>query len=211
MLTEPTVEQIRAEARAHYLAGRFGEAIQRQLEAVNARVTASESNLLELKELSLYVSGSGDTAGALQILHHVISTGVDDVEVLHNAGVIHSRRGEFAQALQVLEQGHALQPDLLVWTRLNTVTGAGRYDSAQTWAQALVALDEAACAAASPVSPTKTKPKPFDPSALENIAFSLWGDNRRYLDGAVRNARLAPDMYPGWRCRFTTTRYRRMC
>ena len=111
MWTEPTVEQIRAEARAHYLAGRFGEAIQRQLEAVNARVTASESNLLELKELSLYVSGSGDTAGALQILHHVISTGVDDVEVLHNAGVIHSRRGEFAQALKVLEQGHALQPD----------------------------------------------------------------------------------------------------
>ena len=110
-MTEPIVEKIRAEARAHYLAGRFGEAIQRQLEAVNARITASESNLLELKEVSLYVSGSGDTAGALQSLHHVMSTGVEDVELLHNAGVIHSRRGEFAQALQVLELGHAFQPD----------------------------------------------------------------------------------------------------
>ena len=207
MLTEPTVEQIRAEARAHYLAGRFGEAIQRQLEAVNARVTASESNLLELKELSLYVSGSGDTAGALQILHHVISTGVEDVEVLHNAGVIHSRRGEFAQALKVLEQGHALQPDFAgLDAALNTAyTGAGRYDSARKHGRrALVALDEAACAAARRFPLPKTKPKPFDPSRPSKnvIAFSLWGDNRRYLDGAVRNARLAPDMYPGWRCRF---------
>jgi hypothetical protein len=29
------------------------------------------------------------------------------------------------------------------------------------------------------------------------IAFSLWGENPKYLVGAVRNAELAPLLYPG--------------
>ena len=83
------------------------------------------------------MSGSGDIAGALQILHHVISTGVDDVEVLHNAGVIHSRRGEFAQALKALEQDMHFNPILLVWTQLliRPTRGLAATTRAQTWAQ----------------------------------------------------------------------------
>lgn len=34
------------------------------------------------------------------------------------------------------------------------------------------------------------------------ISFSLWGDQPRYLAGALRNAELAPHWYPGWRCRY---------
>jgi hypothetical protein len=34
------------------------------------------------------------------------------------------------------------------------------------------------------------------------ISFSLWGDNPKYTIGAVRNAELAKDIYPGWTCRF---------
>jgi hypothetical protein len=34
------------------------------------------------------------------------------------------------------------------------------------------------------------------------IAFSLWGSAPRYLVGAVRNAELAREHYPGWTCRF---------
>jgi len=34
------------------------------------------------------------------------------------------------------------------------------------------------------------------------IAFSLWGDHPLYLAGAVENARLAPEVYPGWTARF---------
>jgi tetratricopeptide (TPR) repeat protein len=33
------------------------------------------------------------------------------------------------------------------------------------------------------------------------IAFSLWGKNPRYLRGAIRNALLIGDIYPGWRMR----------
>jgi len=34
------------------------------------------------------------------------------------------------------------------------------------------------------------------------ITFSLWGNNRKYTEGAVKNAILAPEIYPDWKCRF---------
>lgn len=34
------------------------------------------------------------------------------------------------------------------------------------------------------------------------ISFSLWGDNPKYILGAIKNADLALDIYPDWICRF---------
>ena len=34
------------------------------------------------------------------------------------------------------------------------------------------------------------------------IAFSLWGSTPKYTIGAIRNAELAKEIYPGWTCRF---------
>ena len=34
------------------------------------------------------------------------------------------------------------------------------------------------------------------------ISFSLWGNNKNYTIGAIRNAERAPQIYPGWICRF---------
>ena len=34
------------------------------------------------------------------------------------------------------------------------------------------------------------------------ISFSLWGNNPKYNVGAVRNAELAMEIYPGWTCMF---------
>ena len=36
------------------------------------------------------------------------------------------------------------------------------------------------------------------------ISFSLWGSNPKYTIGAIRNAELAQEIYPGWTCRFYT-------
>ncbi len=32
------------------------------------------------------------------------------------------------------------------------------------------------------------------------ISFSLWGNNPKYTIGAIENAKLARDVYPGWLC-----------
>jgi len=34
------------------------------------------------------------------------------------------------------------------------------------------------------------------------ISFALWGSNPKYGDGALANAELAREIYPGWTCRF---------
>tara|TARA_R110000822_G_scaffold99126_4_gene223768 strand:+ start:2223 stop:2906 length:684 start_codon:yes stop_codon:yes gene_type:complete len=34
------------------------------------------------------------------------------------------------------------------------------------------------------------------------ISFSLWGNNPKYTIGAIKNAKLALDIYKGWTCRF---------
>ncbi len=34
------------------------------------------------------------------------------------------------------------------------------------------------------------------------ICFSLWGSDERYTHGAIHNAELAKEVYPGWVCRF---------
>ena len=37
---------------------------------------------------------------------------------------------------------------------------------------------------------------------MKIISFSLWGQNPKYLTGAIRNAVLAKQIYPDWVCRF---------
>ncbi len=37
---------------------------------------------------------------------------------------------------------------------------------------------------------------------IQVIAYSLWGDNPVYLEGAIKNAQLAAKFYPHWICRF---------
>tara|TARA_R110000824_G_scaffold47584_3_gene135333 strand:- start:231 stop:911 length:681 start_codon:yes stop_codon:yes gene_type:complete len=37
---------------------------------------------------------------------------------------------------------------------------------------------------------------------MKLITFCLWGDDPKYSVGALRNAELAPTIYPGWECRF---------
>ena len=34
------------------------------------------------------------------------------------------------------------------------------------------------------------------------ISFSLWGDNVKYLQGALENIRIAKELFPSWTCRF---------
>ena len=46
---------------------------------------------------------------------------------------------------------------------------------------------------------------PVSSSAAGNlrvISMSLYGSDRRYIVGAVRNAQLAPIVFPGWQIRF---------
>lgn len=47
-----------------------------------------------------------------------------------------------------------------------------------------------------------TDPSLHAASRKRVVAFSLWGANPKYTTGALKNADLAPQIYPGWICRF---------
>ncbi len=55
-----------------------------------------------------------------------------------------------------------------------------------------------------PAPPLTPVIRPFDPEARARnvIAFSLWGNDRRYLEGAQHNAIVARYLYPSWTVRF---------
>jgi hypothetical protein len=38
------------------------------------------------------------------------------------------------------------------------------------------------------------------------ISYSLWGNLKAYCCGAIQNAKLARDLFPGWTCRFYTAK-----
>ncbi len=49
----------------------------------------------------------------------------------------------------------------------------------------------------------KTTPAFVEDSPSRNIiAYSLWGFQEKYLHGAIKNAQIAPYIFPDWRCRF---------
>ena len=49
----------------------------------------------------------------------------------------------------------------------------------------------------------RTDPEPSAPDPLKKvISFSLWGSDPKYTLGAIANADLAREVYPGWVCRF---------
>jgi hypothetical protein len=37
---------------------------------------------------------------------------------------------------------------------------------------------------------------------MKIISFSIWGNDNKYLKGAIENSKIAKDIYPDWTCRF---------
>lgn len=79
----------------------------------------------------------------------------------------------------------------------------GRWDEARVHGNAGLQLQDAMTAVPDP-GPLKIKVPGFDPAARERnvIAFSLYGDKRKYVGGAIENLRAARVIYPEWTCCF---------
>ncbi len=114
---------------------------------------------------------------------------------------------DFKRSLPLFEALSVDQPDdigLLDGLKV-ACWGLGRPDEAKAHgARALTLRDERSLAQAAPAAlafvPREAKVAPGPKKRV--IAFSLWGREPRYLAGAMINARLAPSVMPGWRCRF---------
>ena len=131
----------------------------------------------------------------------------DSSDFLNNAAVGFLRAGQPARAEPYLQRALERDPasPMLHDAAARLFLDTGQLEqSVHHGARALVLKDdEAAQVDISAYGLSGVPVPPFDPARPECnvIAFSLWGDNERYLQGAIQNAELARHIYPGWVCR----------
>lgn len=197
--------KLRDAALQHYKAGRFAEAVKLQVQAVNNIGGLKPESLDDQKRLAAYLFAAGDHRSTAAVMGQVVKLQPDDAESLTNYGVALSRTGQFAEAAKALERAVELAPEAL--NTRDALAAAcyrlKRFDEARKHGDRSLELKDAG-AVGQKAFPIPGKLPAFsgkDPGR-NIIAFSLWGDGRKYTDGAVANAELAPTIYPGWTCRF---------
>lgn len=125
-------------------------------------------------------------------------------------GVFLKNEGRFNEAVTILKKALTLKDD--IDTRNTLVVSlfrAGQEDEAAREGHVNLQAKDRAAVARFPGTPAASvtlsdRNPPFDPRGRRRniISFCLWGDNPVYVTGAIVNARLAPNIYYGWTCRF---------
>ncbi len=156
--------------------------------------------------LTGFLVESGDAEAAVAVLEQGVGADPDNLLLNLNLGVLLRSVDRSADAVGPLEKVMAVEPDNV--TALDAVTHAykraGRLaDAVAAGRRVLAAKDRIACQGPPAIplpDPTGAQVQPAE-RRLNVIAFSLWGTDRRYVEGALANAVLAQQLYPGWQVR----------
>lgn len=192
-----------AQAAQLWEQGQRQDAIDTILKVINR---SSGSKPLELVlQLSYYAFLSGNAAAAAKFLKTIESEHPHSVELLRNLAVLQSRSGQHQEALKTLDKLLPLRPDdptaydtlcscLFKLGDLAKATDAGT--------QALTLKDKLVTTPPANWQLPDISPDAWAKDKALVISYSLWGDNPRYLRGALDNALAVPQIYPGWTARF---------
>ncbi len=206
-MTSEEINELRQKGQKAQNLGNFDEAIAHQVQVVNAvRESDRKQYPQDAKLLALYLFTKNDFAASLKVLETLLDDHDDDANLHENCGVLYRKLNRIEDSIKSLERSAELDAK-----KANTFDAlahsyyqVGKKDKAvEAGNRSLELKDEESCALqkALPIPKAKKKIKPFDYEGNNVIAFSLWGTNPRYLNGAMRNALLIPDMYPGWKAR----------
>lgn len=199
-MTDPDAR--RAAALDLYHRGQIREAIQAQLAVING--LGEGAGLEDYNRFALFLYALGDYRAMVGVLDFVLGRWPGDPGTLVNLGVAHLRCNDFAAARRHFEQALPARPDdaNLRDGLARACAVLGDWDACQAHGERALILKDRAAGEAPPPALPPAPPFRADQPERNVIAFSLWGDSRRYLDGAVANARLAAHVFPEWRCRF---------
>ncbi len=161
-------------------------------------------------QFAYYLFLLGDLATAEQVLRRLLGMHPDDPAVLENLAVAISHQGNRAEeAAPLFERVCALRPESAnAWDGLaHALANCGREEEARQAGERALALKTDAAAPLPGWKPPNGSPqgflqRPGQANRINCISFSIWGNNPRYLRGALRNALLIPELYPGWQARF---------
>ena len=187
--------------------GQQQAAIDRLLLPINAAQPAIPRQLG--LQLVYYIFQLGDLSWAELFLRRLLQVHPEDLEILENLAVMLGRQGKAAEAAPCFEQVLARSPgNVNAWDGLAaSLARLERFAEARAAGERSLALKTEAGRPLPGWQPPAGTPqlhleRPGRQQRRDVIAFSIWGSNPRYLRGALRNALLIPDLYPGWQARF---------
>ena len=205
LISQKEAGPIRLRARDAYCKGDFAAAISVQRSLVEA--TREDPHPGDYLFLGSLLVASGDHAAGRDVMRTGHELWPEEPQFVGSVGICESHLGRWSEAIPWLERAVALSPqdfnlhDCLAW-----VFGKlGRLDDARRHGEKSLVLKDALTAKRPPAVALAELPVPaFRPEDPRRnvISFSLFGAKERYCRGALENARIAPHLYPGWRCRF---------
>ena len=184
------------QAERDWQAGRHQQALQRMW----ALATRSDADVVIVLQAMYYMYCAGTFRPAQEIARFAAPRFPNDLTLLLNSGVIELRMEDFAAARPLFErylelggtEESALDGLATACYELGDIDAAGRWGT--------LAIDSKTDRAARSFAPVKLGPP--RQSGTDVIAFSLWGDQPRYLRGALHNVIRAREIYPAFTCRF---------
>lgn len=153
------------------------------------------------KLLAIHYNQTGDMVRALETAERIFSK-EQTKENVKNVGLLLRKLKRYEQASAFCTRHQDLFDPIdwndtmaMILNETGDAAGAARHGTRS------LELKDAACEPAPQLSPV-TRPFNREDPHRNIIAFSLWGQDPRYLTGAMKNVVVARYMYPGWTARF---------
>jgi tetratricopeptide (TPR) repeat protein len=190
---------------AEHLAAAFRADPNRKFSAAEAEILAAASggDLWAAKAAALHHFRNGAFEPALALMQSVVEREANP-ENVKNVAVALRSVGRIQEAVDWMEsRGDGFDRIEYHDVLCSLLVRLGRIPEAVAHGNSALALKDAAAPQAALPDPAV---RPFDVGRRGRniIAFSIWGDNIRYLNGAITNAVVARYLYPGWIPRFYT-------
>lgn len=176
--------------------GRQQQALQRMW----TLATRPDADLAIVLQAMYYMYCASTFRPAQEIARAACRRFPDDLTLILNSGVIELRMEDYSAARSLFERYIKLggREETALSGLANTCSQLGDTDAASRWgAIAIESKTERARNSFPPIRLASARA-----SGAEVIAFSLWGDQPRYLRGALHNVIRARDIYPDFACRF---------
>ncbi len=175
------------------------DAIQETLKRLNQQGEKKSKEIFS--QLSYYLYLIKDYRSACVILQQGLSYFPTDTKMLVNIASSFSRCAEYEKAISFSNKVTSLDPtNFVAWDILaKSYSRSGEFSLAAKAGTTSLSLKDNKFGKKTLTFNLLQEPvSHYSQNKIKVISFSLWGNNRRYLCGALRNLLLARDIYPGW-------------